>query len=327
MKTLILTRQDIEAVLTPSVANETVERAFRAYGFGLAEMPPKSYLPLDEGDLRSMPAYLHGQGFHIGGIKSVTVHTGNASHGLPTVMAVVILNDPDTGFPLAILDGTYLTAMRTGAAGALAVKVLSRKDAEVAGFVGCGVQARAQLSCILETRKIKKVKLWQFSGEERRTTEFGDWIQKTYGLDVLVSANIDDITQGADILVTSTPSRSPLVTRISAGTHINAIGADARGKQEIDPTILQRAKIVVDDWIQASHSGEVNVPVVTGRLSRADIHAELGEIVAGKATGRTSDGEITVFDATGLAIEDISCACAVYKAFKDRPDTKTVQLF
>src|SRR5512136_2719941 len=161
MKTLIFTKKDVQKVLTPSLAITTVEKAFKAYGLGDADMPAKSYLYFEKGDLRSMPAYIHGQGLDIAGIKSVTVHPENAIYDLPTVIAVIILADPGNGFPLAILDGTYLTSVRTGAAGALAVKLLSRRDARIAGFVGSGTQARSQLACILEVRKLKAVKIWQ----------------------------------------------------------------------------------------------------------------------------------------------------------------------
>lgn len=138
MKTLILTKKDMASILTPALANRTVEKAFRAYGLGLVDMPPKSYLYFPKGDLRSMPACVHGEGFDVAGVKCVTVHPRNASLRLPSVMAVIILNDPQTGFPLALLDGTYITAIRTGAAGAMAAKYLSRDDADVAAFVGCG---------------------------------------------------------------------------------------------------------------------------------------------------------------------------------------------
>ena len=158
METLIFTKKDVEKVLTPSVANKTIEKAFKAYGLGQADMPAKSYLTFKKGDLRSMPAYIHGQGFDIAGIKSVNVHPENAMYNLPTVMAVIILVDPKNGFPLAILDGTYLTSIRTGAAGALAAKFLSRKTAKIAGFVGCGVQARTQLACDFRSEEIKNRK-------------------------------------------------------------------------------------------------------------------------------------------------------------------------
>lgn len=327
MKTLILTREDIEKILTPTIANETVEKAFRAYGMGLAEMPAKSYLYFQKGDLRSMPAYIHGEGFDIAGVKCVNVHPQNTAGNLPTVMAVIILNDPQTGFPLALMDGTYLTCLRTGAAGALAAKYLSRENAEIAGFVGCGAQARTQLSCLLEVRNIRKIKIWQFKGDKELTRNFKQWAEATYKLETLVSPYIDDITTNTDIVITATPSRIPLVNHVSPGTHINAIGADAPGKQEINPEILKRAKVVIDDWAQAFHSGEINVPVSRKQMTKRDVHAQLGDVVAGKKQGRTSAKEITLFDATGLAIQDISCANVVYEALRNRRGIKSIKLF
>jgi alanine dehydrogenase len=146
-------------------------------------------------------------------------------------------------------------------------------------------------------------------------------------LEAIISPDIDNVTTNIDILVTTTPSRKPLVNSVSPGTHINAIGADAAGKQEISPKILKQAKIVIDDWAQASHSGEINVPFHKKQLTAKGIHAELGEIVAGKKKGRTSDEEITLFDSTGLAIQDISCAYTVYKALKDAKGIKQIELF
>jgi alanine dehydrogenase len=327
MKTLIITKKEIEKVLTPALANRTVEKAFRAYGLGQADMPAKSYLFFEKGDLRSMPAYIHGQGFDIAGIKSVTVHPGNARYNLPTVMAVIILTDPKTGFPLAIMDGTYLTSIRTGAAGAVAAKYLSRKNARIAGFVGCGVQARMQLACIREVRKLKMVKVWQFNAQDPYAPAFKKWAEKTYNLETIISPEIDEIATGVDILFTTTPSRKALVHTVSPGTHINAIGADAQGKQEIDWKILKQARIVIDDWSQASHSGEINVPLSRKQITEKDIHASLGDIVARTEKGRVSDDEITLFDSTGLAIQDVSCAYVVYQALKDRPGIKQVALY
>jgi len=327
MKTLILTRQDVEKILTPDVANKTVEKAFRAYGLGNVEMPAKSYLYFPKGDLRSMPAYISGEGFDIAGVKCVNVHPQNTAGSLPAVMAVIILNDPHTGFPLAIMDGTYLTSIRTGAAGAIAAKYLSREDSEVAGFVGCGAQARTQLSCLLEIRNIRKIKIWQFPKDRECVREFKKWTEKNYGIEAMVSPSMNYVTMDSDIVIATTPSRTPLVNCVSPGTHINAIGADAPGKQEINMSILKQAKIVVDDWTQASHSGEINVPLSLKQMTKRDVHALLGDIIVGKKRGRTSAKEITVFDATGLAIQDISCGYIVYKALKNRLNIKSIRLF
>jgi len=327
MKTLIITGKDIGRVLTPALANETVERAFRAHGLGETDMPPKSYLYFPEGDLRSMPAYIHGQGFNMAGIKSVNVHTGNAKRGLPTVMALIVLVDPGTGFPLAVLDGTVLTSLRTGAAGAVAAKYLSRKDARSAGFVGCGVQARTQLACLLEVRKLEQIRVWKYLPEDLLAPRFSRWVRRTYGLDVEVSEDIDAVTEGVDLVVTTTPSRKPLVRRVSPGTHINAIGADAAGKQEIFTDLVKRAEIVIDDWAQASHSGEINVPVAGGGITERSIHGSLGEIVAGRKKGRTSRKEVTLFDSTGLAVQDISCAEMVFRALEKKKGIRGVRFF
>jgi len=327
MKTLILTSGDVEKILTPAVANDTVEKAFRAHGLGQTSMPPKSYLYFPKGDLRSMPAYLHGEGFAVAGIKCVTVHPENAVYHLPTVMAVVLLNDPENGFPLAVLDGTYLTCVRTGASGAIAAKYLSRENAEVAGFVGCGAQARAQLACLLNVRRIRKIKVWQYAGDKACAQTFRRWAKAIYQMETVLAEEIDRVTLNADIVVTTTPSRAPLVNRVSPGTHINAIGADAAGKQEIGSAIIKRARIVVDSWVQASHSGEINVPLSRKVISQKNVSAELGDIVAGKKRGRKSDEEITLFDSTGLAIQDISCAAVVYHALKNRRGMKSIKFF
>jgi alanine dehydrogenase len=327
MKTSIFTKKEVERVLTPPVANEMVEKAFMAYGNRQIEMPAKSYLNFKLGDLRAMPAYLYGDGFHIAGIKSVNVHPENGRFDLPTVMAVVILTDPDTGFPLAILDGTYLTNMRTGASGAIASKLLSRENSKTAGFVGCGSQARTLLSCTLEVRKMRTIKVWERHPENRSARRFCQWAETSYQLETIVSPDIDEVTTDVDILFTSTPSRAPIVHEVSSGTHINAIGADAEGKQEISPEIVKWAKVVIDDWTQAAHSGEINVPIRNKVISRDHIYAELGEVAVKKKKGRTSDEEITLFDSTGLAIQDISCAYRVYTELKEREDILEVAFF
>jgi alanine dehydrogenase len=323
MKTMILTRSDVARILTPGRANMAVEQAFVALGSGLAEMPPKSYLFFAAGDLRSMPASLHGQGLEAAGLKSVTVHPGNRSQGLPTVMAVIVLIDPDNGFPLAVMDGTYLTGLRTGAAGALAAKLLCRQGWRSAGFVGSGAQARTQLTCTMEVRRLERLKVWRH-GRSSSADDFARWSERTYGIETMVHGDIDEVTTGVDLLVTTTPSREPLVRTVSPGTHINAMGADAKGKQEIHPELVKRCTIIVDDWAQASHSGEINVPLGKGVIRRGDIHAELGQIAAGLRPGRSGADEITLFDSTGLAVQDIACARLVYQELAGQEGLHTV---
>ena len=311
-----LERKEVESLLDMKGTLTVVEDAFKQHGLKKVQMPPKLYLYFKKhnGDLRTMPAYLEEQ--DITGVKIVNVHPDNPKKGLPTVMALMILNSTETGAPIAIMDGTYLTDMRTGAAGGIAVKYLARKNSKTVGFVGAGNQAKTQLLAINEIIGIKEVKAT--SNSEKGTIAFKDELEKIVGCDIIPKRTIKEVCD-CDILVTTTPSREPVVMNdwISEGTHINAIGADAAGKEELDPMILKRAKVVVDDIPQASHSGEVNVPISKKLISVKDICCELGEVSAGKKKARTSDSDITVFDSTGLAIQDVATANLVYqKALK-----------
>jgi len=228
-------------------------------------------------------------------------------------MATIILIDPKTGFPLCIAEGSWITAMRTGAAGGVAARYLSREDSETVGIIGAGIQGRTQLLAVNEVREISTVKVADILDEAR--SKYVAEMEDKMGLRMLPVKSTREAAEDVDILVTATPSTKPLVKRsyIADGTHINAIGADAPGKQELDPEILREAKIVVDDWEQASHSGEIRSAVSKETLSRDAVHAELGDIIVGRKLGRTSNDEITLFDSTGLAIQDVTLAWAVYE--------------
>lgn len=308
MGTLILTRAEVESLLSMERVVDTVEKAFAAYGRGEARMPAKVYLDLPEhhGDFRAMPAFLAGSA----GVKWVNSHPENPERNkLPSVMGLYILSDPATALPLAVMDATVITAYRTGAAGAVASKYLAVGEPRTLGFVGCGVQARVLLSA--------------------HRALFSDLQLKMADIDPTHAARLARASGGTavsieeaaacDIVCTSTPSRAPVVERswVRAGTHINAMGADAPGKQELDPAILRDAQVVIDDAHQALHSGEVNVPVSAGQLTESDLHGTLGEIVAGLRPGRRGD-EITVFDSTGLAIQDVAVARMVYDLARER---------
>jgi alanine dehydrogenase len=261
-----------------------------------------------------MPAYLEGQ--DMAGVKIVNVHPRNQEIGLPTVMALLVLNSSRTGAPLAIMGATYLTSMRTGAAGAVAARTLARQNSQVVGIIGAGVQARTQLLGLSRHFQIEQVIVSDSSLE--RAQSFRDDVRPFLNCDCLTTARPEDACQ-CDILVTTTPSRRPVVQDkwIRAGTHINAIGADARGKQELESSLTKRAKVVVDDLTQAVHSSEVNVPISEGLLAPQDIYAQIGEILTGKKPGRVSDEEITIFDSTGLGIQDVAAGNAVYKKALD----------
>jgi len=320
MKTLILTEDDVRKVLTMKETMEVVEKAFELHAKGKTQMPPKVYLTFEKGDLRAMPAYLDGKA----GVKWVNSHPENPKKGLPTVMAVLIYNDPETGFPLAIMDGTHITNFRTGAAGGIASKYLARKDSKVFGFVGCGRQAYTQFLALREVFEIELVKAYDIV--ERNVERFAKFC-KDFG----ISAIVCDIKEACDcdVLTTTTPSRKPIVKSewVKEGTHINAIGADAPGKQELEEDILLKAKIVVDDIEQAMHGGEINVAVAKGLLKKKDIYATLGEVITGIKRGRENDDEITVFDSTGLAIQDIAVADLVFRKAKEMDVGLEIKLF
>jgi len=308
-KTLLLSKSDVGALLTMEATITAVEAAFLAHGRGETQMPPKVYLALDafDGDLRAMPAYVAGAA----GVKWVNSHPHNPErHGLPAVMGLYILSDPATAFPLAIMDATLITAMRTGAAAAIASKHLARPGARTLGLVGCGVQARylldAHRATFGSTLEVLAADV-SVEASERFARESGGR-----------AVSIEEAS-GCDIVCTATPCRAPVVSRawVRPGAHLNAMGADAHGKQELDPAILRDGRVVIDDWAQATESGEVNVPLHDGTLSRDAIHATLGEVIAGKRPGR-EHADITVFDSTGLAVQDAAVARVVYAAARER---------
>jgi len=290
---------------------DSVEAGFTAYAKREVQMPAKKYLFFPEGDLRVMPCYVRGR--EEAAVKCVNVHPKNPiNNELPTVMAIIELIDPKTGFPLAVMDGTWVTDMRTGASAGVATKYLARPDSETLGIIGAGRQACTQLMAMDEVMKIEKAKVYCRTCSTR--TKFARNATATYGFEVEAVKSPKEAVKDVDVVVTTTPSRKPLikVDWISPGTHINAMGADAPSKQELDTNLLQKSKIVVDSWEQAKHSGEINVPVSQGILKRNDIHAKLGEIIIGKKVGREKD-EITIFDSTGLAVQDTVTAWQIYR--------------
>lgn len=313
----MLTDDEVRTLISMKEVIERVEVAFREKGLKRVQMPAKTYLFFSkhDGDLRAMPSYL--EELDISAVKVVNVHPNNREkYNLPTVMAVIVLIDPKTGFPLAIMGGKTITDIRTGAAGGIAAKYLARKDSKVLALVGAGAQARTQLEALLEIFKsFDEVRVW--SRGERSREEFKREMEMKHGAscNIIPVKSVEDAVRGADIIVTSTPSREPIVMNdwVSAGMHFNCIGADAPGKQELDPLILKRSKIVVDDWEQASHSGEINVPLSRGMITKDNVWAEIGEIVAGLKRGRERPDEITVFTSTGLAIQDAVTADLVYR--------------
>ncbi|GAB3041617.1 ornithine cyclodeaminase family protein [Natronobiforma cellulositropha] len=312
MQTLLLDGDAVDAHAETAAVIRAVEAAFAAAARDRAQMPAKSYvdLPQYNGDFRSMPAYLDTGEWDAAGLKWVNVHPDNpADHGLPTVLGTMIYSDPETAYPLAILDGASLTTKRTGAAAAVATDYLAVEDATSLGIVGAGVQSYTQLEAISEARSIEEVVVSDL--DEARVTafleRFGDEFDVREG----------SITEAGhcDVLSTVTPVDEPIVSLadVTGHTHVNAIGADAPGKHELADDLLEMATLVIDDYEQCTHSGEINVPWSRGVLEEADIHAEIGAVVVGEAAGRTPETGVTVFDSTGLAIQDVATAHVVYE--------------
>lgn len=311
---LLLNDSEVRACLIMREAIESVEKAFADFGSGHAQMPPKVYLdfPQYEGDLRVMPAAL---GKHYSGVKIVNSHPRNPRKELPAVMGVYVLVAQETGMPLAIMSATVLTGMRTGAASGLATRLLARKDASVVGLIGAGVQARFQAEALSEVLTVKAFRIWAPDFDWQRRDKLIDLLGEEFKSVEIRAA--DELAEAcaADVVCTTTPSREPLVlnSMIGKGTHINAVGADGPGKRELDSAILRRARVIVDEINQARHGGEVNVPLSKKEISEDDIDGSLADLVSGKLKGRANDDEVTVFDSTGLAIEDIALGALVYE--------------
>jgi alanine dehydrogenase len=326
MKVLLIGRNEIEGLAKMKEFIQAVENAFRSKSLGKVQMPAKFYVFFKkyEGDFRTMPAYMEDLG--AAGVKIVNVHPNNPKkYNLPTVMATILLLDPKTGRPISIMDGTWITSMRTGAAGGVAAKYLAKKNSKVVGLIGAGAQARTQLLALNEIFKIEKIKIWSRSSDTSK--KFVEEM-KFLKLNMKICNNIADAAKNCDILVTTTPAIGPVVKDewIENGIHINAIGADAPGKEELEPKILKRAKVVVDDREQAMHSGEINVPISKKIFKPRQICSEIGDVVAGKKKCRTSDKDITIFDSTGLAIQDVASAWMIYQRAKQKGIGKEIEL-
>lgn len=318
--TLFLTQKDVESILDMKGALEAVESGFREMGLGQIEMPPRVYLHFEKynGVLIAMPAYI--KGLDAAGVKIVTVHSENPSkYNLPSVIATIILNDPTRGTPLAIMDGTYITALRTGGAGACGAKYLSRKDSKVAAIIGLGVQGRSQLMGLCEVRDIEKAKVFDAVPAAKR--RYAEEMSTKLGLDIEAADSVEAAVKDVDIVVTCTPSPKPILKGewIGEGTHISAIGADTAAKRELDSSVFKRVdKVVVDFTPQALVVGDFAAPISEGVIKQEDIYAELGEIVVGKKRGRERSDEVTLFKATGMAIQDVGTAFKVYNMAKQR---------
>jgi alanine dehydrogenase len=308
----IFTSRLVEEAVSPERALEAVRDAFLAYHLGDWSMPPKVYVPAyPAGDFRAMPVLGAGHA----ALKWVTSFPGNPERGLPTVMGLVLLSDASNGALRAVLEAGAVTALRTGAAAVLAAETLGREDAQTAAVIGAGVNGRAAAQTFIA--RGRQVALWD--ADEGRAR----------GAALSLGASVADSRETAlraDLLVTMTPGHEVVLPpgSLQPGQHVSLMGADGPGKAEIAVEELARTHVFCDDWEQASHNGELVHAVEADALSREDV-TELGAVLAGEADGRRFDEEITTFDSTGLAIQDLAIALAAMERAAEL-DLPTIEL-
>ena len=293
----VFSARNVGAAVSPVRAVEAVREAFVAYARGEWSMPPKVYVPAyPAGDFRAMPAIGAGHAL----LKWVTSFPGNPARGLPTVSGLVLLSDASDGSLRAVLDASTVTALRTGAAAVLAAEELGRRDAETAAVIGAGVNGRAAAKTFLA--RGRSVMLWDVDEERARSAA------EELGADLAASR---EEALAADLLVTVTPGHEILLPEgsLRVGQHVSLMGADGPGKAEIAVGELKRVHVFCDDWEQASHNGELAHAVEAGAITEGDV-TQLGDVLAGTARGRQSRDDVTIFDSTGLAIQDLAIALA-----------------
>ena len=314
---LVLRETEIRRLLDPASCRVAVEEAFSAYATGGAVMPGVINLDLPEqgGEVHVKAGYLRGGGFYA--VKLASGFPGNRARGLPAGDGMVLVFDAATGSPAALLlDNGLLTDLRTGAAGAVAAGHLSRRDSRVVGVVGCGVQARCQLEALAQVRPFREARIWGRDPERARAcaSEMAGRPGMSGKCRFRTASSVREAVAGADIVVTVTASREPLVRAewLQPGVHVTAVGSDGPEKRELFPEVLARAdRLVADSLAQCLRLGEIHHAVAAGAITERDVDAELGEITAGRKPGRQNDLEITVCDLTGLGVQDVAAAALV----------------
>jgi alanine dehydrogenase len=302
---LFLSRNDLESLLKLNDVIAVVEEGFLSLYRGDAVAYPVVREPLEkyEGIFGVKSGFVKAKNFL--GFKAGGYWKDNPKRGIPAHQSLIVLYDPETGVPQAVMDGNFITIIRTGAVGAIASRHLARQHSGVAAVVGCGIQGRIQLEALRTNFTLRDIRCYD---SDPKIAERYAQDMSTDNSTVKCFLQLENAVKGADIIVTTTPSTKPVVLAswVGKGAHINAIGADTKGKQEIDPRLYQRSKVVVDDIKQCQELGETqhNLDFVKSR----GVYAELGEILSGEKPGREYEEEITLFDATGIAFQDLVTA-------------------
>ena len=311
---LILSRQDVESLLTMRDTLDIVEEGFRQLSRDNVIMPqrPVVHVKKEQGIFLIMPAYVSGE-MNIFSNKIVAVYPNNPEkYRLPTILASITLYDVKTGELLSIMDGSFITAMRTGAASGVATKYLARRDSETVGILGTGAQARTQIEAMHETLKIKRVKAYGLNRDQ--TQHFCQEIGEKLSIKI-DSCSSEETVRGSDVVILATSSKTPVLDGnwLDEGTHINAIGSHTPTTRELDDITVQRSRIIVDLKEAAlSEAGDFLIPISKGLLPPDPVYAELGELVIGRKRGRIDNQEITLFKSVGLAVQDAATAFKVY---------------
>ncbi|HHI02215.1 MAG TPA: ornithine cyclodeaminase family protein [candidate division Zixibacteria bacterium] len=315
---LLLSRDDVIRVLEMPDCMDVVEKAFAELASGTAVLPLRIPISPPDGLSLYMPAYLKELGALA--CKVVTVYKNNPTkHNLPTVIGKVLLQDPETGDVICIMDGGYLTAVRTGAASGVATKYLAKEDiGQTAGILGAGVQAKMQLWAVAVARKLSKALVYDIS--DKAVNSFISEMSAKLNLEIKKADSPDGLLAEADIICTATSSATPIFdgNKVRPGTHINGIGSHTPNARELDTAIVKKSKFIADSYEAClKEAGDIMIPIDEGALDRSHMFAELGEVVTGKKPARESNDEITLFKSNGLAIQDVATAKLVYDKAKE----------
>lgn len=311
--TLILSRADVLDLLSLRACIDAVERAFRLHAEGRTLGPGVLGVPATAGSFHIKAAGLVDERSYFAAKTNANFPDNPRRCGQPTIQGVILLADATSGTPLAVMESGSVTALRTGAATAVAAKFLARLDARTATLVGCGVQGEIQLAAMAAVLPLRHA--WVLDLDPARAERLAARAAANLGICVETGRDLHAALRESDVCVTCTPSRQPIVFRddVTAGTFIAAVGADSRGKQELEPALVASSTLVVDVLEQCAEIGELQHVLAAGLMTREGVHAELSDVVAGRRPGRRGDDEITIFDSSGTALQDVAAAIVVYE--------------
>ena len=314
--TLLLTRHEIAALLNIEDCIDAVEKAFRLYAEGKTTKPGVLGIAAGDGGFHIKAGLLDLGRLYFAAKLNANFPQNTKRFELPLIQGIVALCDGENGYPLALMDSIEITILRTGAATGAAAKYLARTDATVATICGCGNQGRISLQALAKVRPITRG--FAFDIDENKARQFADELSRELGIEVQCVTDLARAVKQSDICVTCTPTKQHFLKReyVSPGTFIAAVGADSEDKQELEPSLMASSKIVVDLLDQCAVIGDLHHALEQSLVTTADVHAELGEIIAGRKAGRTSEDEIIIFDSTGTALQDVAAAAIVYERAK-----------